>query len=214
MKLRTTIISIVLFAIFFLLGLKIGNSPIVSSFNYAKQASVDIRNSFNSDLNALQPGSYIVEKQLNQDILHYDISIELFPDKREIKGKTIITGRIISSPADTIFLNFYDNMKITSLFYNRKSSNYFLKGTSLIIPLEVPTEDSFSVVIEYEGTPKRAGLASFVFGEINGKSLIYSLNEPNFASTWFPCNDMPDDKVLIDIHITNDDEKISISNGI
>jgi len=214
MKLRTTIISVVLFAIFFLLGLKIGNSPIVSGLNYAEQTNRDIKRSLNIGFNFLQPGGYIVEKQFNQDILHYDISIELFPNKRIINGKTIITGRTTNLPADTIFLNFYDNMKITSLYLDGQPSNFILEGTLLKIPLAAHPVDSFNIVVEYEGTPKRAGLASFVFGEINGKSLIYTLNEPNFASTWFPCNDMPDDKALIDIHITNDDEKISISNGI
>jgi len=129
MKLRTTIISVVLFAIFFLLGLKIGNSPIVSGLNYAEQTNRDIKRSLNIGFNFLQPGGYIVEKQFNQDILHYDISIELFPNKRIINGKTIITGRTTNLPADTIFLNFYDNMKITSLYLDGQPSNFILEGT-------------------------------------------------------------------------------------
>jgi aminopeptidase N len=40
------------------------------------------------------------------------------------------------------------------------------------------------------------------------------LNEPNFASTWFPCNDIPSDKAFLDIRITNDTSQTSVSNGI
>ena len=73
--------------------------------------------------------------------------------------------------------------------------------------------DTFSIEIHYEGTPKRAGLSSFVFGEINGRSAVYNLSEPTFSSTWYPCNDLPDDKALADIYITNDSVYTSVSNG-
>jgi len=42
---------------------------------------------------------------------------------------------------------------------------------------------------------------------------VHSLSEPVYASTWFPCNDLPTDKALADIFITNDSSKTSISNG-
>ena len=68
--------------------------------------------------------------------------------------------------------------------------------------------------IKYNGTPVKAGLASFAFDTYKNKPMIYSLNEPNFASTWFPCNDKPDDKALLDIKITNDSSNVSVSNGV
>jgi len=48
------------------------------------------------------------------------------------------------------------------------------------------------------------------FGEINGKSCIYNLSEPNYASTWLPCNDIPSDKALLDMEITNDSSEVSL----
>ncbi len=213
MKSNSAAIGVILFSIFFLLGLNIGNSPIISGVKYAKETRKELNSATGSGLFVSQPGGYIIEQQYNQDIIHYDISVDLFPNEREIKGKTIITGRIIGSPADTVFLNFYDNMEISSLQFNGKSNKFNLSGTLLKIPLEIPAVDTFEIIVNYRGSPKRTGLASFVFGEINGHSLTYTLNEPNYASTWFPCSDRPDDKVMMDIHITNDSDKISVSNG-
>ncbi|MEJ2103810.1 MAG: M1 family metallopeptidase [Ignavibacteriaceae bacterium] len=42
---------------------------------------------------------------------------------------------------------------------------------------------------------------------------LYNLSEPNYASSWFPCNDVPFDKTLLDMRITNDSSAISVSNG-
>src|SRR5690606_267886 len=53
----------------------------------------------------------------------------------------------------------------------------------------------------------------FVFGEVNGQSLVYNISEPIYAPTWFPCDDDPSDKALLDIEITNDSQYVSVSNG-
>ena len=70
------------------------------------------------------------------------------------------------------------------------------------------------IKISYEGRPERAGLAGFVFGKRDGFQLVYTLSEPNYASSWFPCNDIPSDKTLLDMKITNDSSMVSVSNGI
>src|SRR5690606_18446582 len=55
--------------------------------------------------------------------------------------------------------------------------------------------------------------AGFVFGEVNNRSLVYTLNQPEYASTWFPCNDIPSDKAMLEMRIRNSRENISVSNG-
>ena len=56
------------------------------------------------------------------------------------------------------------------------------------------TVDTFDLEIYYSGSPKNIGFGSFVFSDIENEKSVYTLNEPIFASTWFPCNDVPDDK--------------------
>jgi len=151
--------------------------------------------------------------QLKIDILHYDLNIDLDPDNSMIKGDAIITGRITDKSLTSLDLNFYDNLKISSLKVNGKNVEYSNDENILQIKKD-NIKDTFNLEVVYQGTPKHAGLSGFVFGEINKTNVVYNLDEPNYAGTWFPCNDLPADKALLDIRITNDVSDVSASNGI
>jgi aminopeptidase N len=158
--------------------------------------------------------NYIVPGQLKLDILHYDIDITLQPEIKNINAVVIITGVLKEKGMKAIDLNFYDNMKISEAFLDGVKTEFVNKGARLTFQLpEGYSKDTFNLKIAYSGKPKNLGLSSFVFGEINNKSLVYSLNEPNYASTWFPCNDTPSDKAFLDMRITGDTSKVSVSNG-
>ena len=156
---------------------------------------------------------YITSNQYDIDILKYDLSIDLNPAKKILKGNATITGVLTNKNISQLDLNFYKNMEITSATINGIPAEYERSEKQISFPLSEIKSDTFIVNIVYEGTPKRLGLSSFVFGQINDQSVVYSLNEPNYASTWFPCNDIPDDKAQLDMRITNDTSQTSISNG-
>ncbi|HSR16589.1 MAG TPA: M1 family metallopeptidase, partial [Ignavibacteriaceae bacterium] len=160
------------------------------------------------------PG-YISENQKMIDVLHYDLHIDLYPDQKTLKGTAGITMNLMDKNLKAIDLNFYDNMKISKILLNGAEKDFINEKTRLTIPLTNPESsgDSLQIKIIYEGKPLRAGLGALTFGEIYNKSVVYNLNEPIYASTWFPCNDMPADKALLDIYITNDSAKTSVSNG-
>jgi aminopeptidase N len=130
------------------------------------------------------------------------------------KAKAILFGEIIDSTIDRIDLNFYDNFEIKKVMLNDLSAEYENDGSRFSIPFNYSNGRNFKIEIEYEGTPEKAGLDGFVFGSRKGNSLVYNLSEPTFASTWFPCNDFPADKTLLDIRITNDSNMVSVSNGV
>jgi aminopeptidase N len=159
--------------------------------------------------------SYIKNDQKVTDILHYNLKIDLYPSGKIIKGDVTLTGVIKNDSLNQLDLNFYDNFKIQRIFFNGNPvDKYTCSGTDLSIPVSVTKKDTFDLRIIYEGTPESKGLGSFAFDKFNGKSIVYTLSEPVYASTWFPCNDKPDDKALMDIYITNDSSKVSVSNGI
>jgi aminopeptidase N len=147
------------------------------------------------------------------DILHYDLMFDLYPDDSFLKGDAVITGILLDKSASEIDLDFYDNLKIRELTVNGLETEYSISNNLLRIKYKNYT-DTFKVSVKYEGTPKHVGLSGFVFGEINKSNVVYNLSEPDFASSWFPCNDTPSDKALLDICITNDSSKVSVSNGI
>jgi aminopeptidase N len=159
------------------------------------------------------PANYISENQYKIDILEYNIKLDLNIEAKSITGDVEITGIITDKSINQLDLNFYDNFNIEGIWLNGEEINYINKKTRLSIPVNIDAMDTFLVRVVYNGKPVRAGLASFAFGTINGKSAVYTINEPVYASTWFPCNDMPSDKAQLKMSITNDSSKTSLSNG-
>lgn len=156
---------------------------------------------------------YIKSSQYNLNVLHYDISIDLNSETKTIRGDVTITGTSKDKSLNLIILNFYENLKIIDVSVNGVSTPYKRAERNISIPYEAAS-DTFRVRVLYEGKPIKAGFASFSFDTFNNKPVIYTLNEPIYASTWFPCNDIPSDKALADIKITNDSSMTSVSNGI
>lgn len=157
---------------------------------------------------------YISENQNKIDVYKYDLSFDLYPEKKMFAAKAILTGEIKDTSISSIDLNFYDNFKINKITLNDVETKYENEDTRLSILYDSSIGSIFEIEVQYEGTPKKAGLEGFVFGKRNGNSLIYNLSEPNYASSWFPCNDIPFDKTLLDISITNDSAMVSVSNGV
>ncbi|HSW55207.1 MAG TPA: M1 family metallopeptidase [Ignavibacteriaceae bacterium] len=157
---------------------------------------------------------YITQNQRKIDIYKYDLAFDLYPEDKMFIAKAILTGKVLDPSIETIDLNFYDNFEIKSILLNDVITEYENEGYRLSIPLNSFDGTEFKIEVDYEGTPKKAGLEGFVFGKRNGTSLVYNLSEPNYASSWFPCNDIPFDKTNLEIKITNDSSMVSVSNGV
>jgi aminopeptidase N len=156
---------------------------------------------------------YNTKNQRTVDVLHYDIRLELYPQQKKIAGDITIRMKINNKDAENIDLNFYDNMKVKSLLLNGGEAKYESTEKILSIRKNDKNTDTAEIKIAYEGTPQKLGFGSFAFENVDGVNEIYTLNEPVYASTWFPCVDLPDDKALLDMYVTNDSSYVSVSNG-
>jgi aminopeptidase N len=214
---KSKIISFILFAVFFFIGWELGFSPLKENLLSITERA---KNILHAPPVTLLP-NYISENQYKIDVLSYDMNLELYPEKKLLEGDVLITGLILDKTLSSLDFNLYDNMQIESLSLNDIEAQYENKDSKLSIPLSNSLQgtpfgelDTFRVKLKYKGTPVRMGLGSFIFGKINEQSVVYNLSEPTFASTWFPCNDIPTDKALLDIKITNDSSQTSVSNGV
>ncbi len=190
----------------------------IVSFSYVNKAYSQISYSDEISGSRIKPspaGVYVDQRQYNQDVLHYTIKILLDTEHKLINGDVSIRMKFSDLSSPVVFLNLYDNLQIDSLTVNEKTSDFILKERRLVItlPREFDKNDTFTVRVLYHGSPKNLGYSSFKFGEINNNALVGTLNEPEFASTWFPCNDRPDDKAYLDTYIKNDSSFTSVSNG-
>ena len=191
----------------------------IVSFSYVHKSYPQITTTdegFGSKIRPSAAGIYIDHRQFNQDVLHYTIKISLNTTEQQIAGDVSLNMKFIDLPSGVILLNLYDNLTIDSLLVDGKTAEFMLKGRRLAVtlPTEYSPADTFTVRVLYHGKPKNLGYSSFKFGEINGNQLVGTLSEPEFASTWFPCNDRPDDKAFLDMYIKNDSSFTSVSNGI
>ncbi len=161
---------------------------------------------------------YLVSDMQKQiDILHYYLLLDLNIEERILSGTAKITAsknlKMEVEPVDAIEINLYDNLELKSVKINGDRADYSRNSNKIIIKPAVELSDTFEIEIVYNGTPVRSGFDGFVFGEVNGQSLVYNISEPIYAPTWFPCDDDPSDKAKLDIEITNDSQYVSVSNG-
>ena len=147
------------------------------------------------------------------DVIHYTVKLDLFPDQKRLKGDVTLQFVFTDSLQKIFKINFYDNLRIHKVLWNGLATNYSNYKTTLLVEPKNFNDTNY-VEIFYEGRPKKLGLSSFVFGEINGSSLIYNISEPTYASTWFPCNDILTDKATYDLYLTNTSTEVSVSNGL
>jgi len=214
MMIKEKILGITLFSLFMSIGWLTGISPLKTNLKTSREASLSIKRMFANGPVININSDYVSSNQYKIDVWHYDLDLDLYPKEKMLKGIAEITGIILQPEIDRIDLNFYDNLTIKELTLNSLSARFENEGTRLSVFLDGSRIDTFKLKVIYEGTPKRTGLSAFVFGEINGMSAVYNLNEPSYASAWFPCNDIPSDKVLLDMRITNDSSQTSVSNGV
>ena len=215
MNIKSKVFYAAMFAVFFFAGWYFGLSPVEQITKNFLIHRVQLNHSILPHIQRISvPEGYISDVQYKINILHYNLKLDLYPDKRLLKGDAVLTGILEDKNLKSIDLNFYDNMIIKSLSVDGEKTNYINNGSKLEIELGNSIKDTFNIEIIYEGTPKREGLGSFTFGKKYGHDVVYNLSEPNYASTWFPCNDMPSDKAYIDIYLTNDSSFVSASNGV
>ena len=213
MKVKNKQIFLILFlaGLIGLLGITIFSSQSRLSFYTDEYNTASYFSANPKNISTFDFSDYYNSSQKNIDVEHYTLKFDLLTKEELLKGDVTIKGNL-KSPTGKIHLNFYDNFKIENISLNGVSAEYKNFGTSLIISNKKET-NSFEINVKYSGKPVELGFGSFIFDEFNDRSVVYTLSEPNFASTWFPCNDITTDKALADIYITNDSSKTSVSNG-
>ncbi len=149
------------------------------------------------------------------DVINYDLDIDVNLKDESITGLAKIKFIPIFDLDNFISFDFSSDFDEISVFHNGDNLEFKKISDQINIKLPPNSSDTLEIIIKYSGTPENKGLGSFLFTEDDEKDekRILTLNEPIYASTWFPCNDYPDDKAFLTIAITNDSAYTSVSNG-
>ena len=150
------------------------------------------------------------------DVLHYDVNLNILPESRTIRGRTRLTLRPLATSDSDFHLNLI-GLTVDSVLVNGKKETLQRQADrfSLPFPADVSPQDSFDVIVYYNGHPGNDGFGGFFFTD----RFIYTVGEglntnpPSMTRYWIPCNDVPEDKATLDITITVPSPFIAVSNG-
>lgn len=151
------------------------------------------------------------------DILHYDISLEVFLDLHEIVGTTEIEMTASTEAITDIRLDLRQ-LTADSVWDATGSLSYFQLADSIFITLgeTLNPGDTTDVFISYGGEPYHESWGGFWFiGEILAYHIGVGISTEGqtMGKCMFPCWDHQNDKATFDFHITCDEEMYAVANG-
>jgi aminopeptidase N len=151
------------------------------------------------------------------DVTYYKLDLNITTSPDFLSGRATIQLTSETSILNSFFLDFEDNMVVDSITVGNNPLTFSQSNDKLFITLNTPVTsgNSLTIDIKYHGIPKSTGIGSFVFGQNQGTSAIWTLSEPYGAKTWFPNKDNPSDKAdSSDVWITVASNLTGVSNGI
>jgi aminopeptidase N len=148
--------------------------------------------------------------QADWDLTHYDIALELDPDRREISGDILATAQARVDGPGELVLHATDPT-IVAVEVDGTAAGHRRSGDELrvTVPAGLSAGDSVGVRVRYTapGTTD-SGEHGLHWGDP-----IYSFSEPEGARDWLVVYDAPADKATMTMAVTAPADLVVVSNG-
>jgi aminopeptidase N len=190
--------------------------PVDSSFNLLVESEKSLHQ-HTFDLQGANTLLYTAASN-NFDVNYYRCEWDVDPNVRYITGK-ITSYFTITSSTNSIIFDLSDSLFVDSISYHNQNINFNRPGNDaleILFPNILAKEKKDSLSIYYKGIPvntpgKRAFLQTFH----SGVPSLFTLSEPYWSRTWWPCKNGLNDKTdSLDIAITTPKAFRGTSNGI
>ena len=151
------------------------------------------------------------------DALHYEIEMDVSPAENAITATTLITAQATKN-LEAFNLDL-SGLEVRSLTVNNVPAPFSRQGHKLTInPAGALAAGSqFQVAVVYSGSPEPItdpGVPFSKLGWHHRAGIIYTLNQPSGAMTWFPSNNHPADKATYEMRITVPEGVVAAANGV
>lgn len=148
------------------------------------------------------------------DCIHVDLGFRIDFDARRITASARHRIRAIET-LDALRMDFTDSLQVLAVWRGAVPTGYTHENRSIEVLLSPPLSAGSEAVITilYEGRPPREGLLGFAFDSRNGVPAAYTLSEPSASSSWWPCKDIPSDKLTATMALDVPDTLYAGSNG-
>jgi hypothetical protein len=154
------------------------------------------------------------------DVRFYNLDVEVFPEKKYIKGQNNIRFRAINS-FDSMQIDLYENIKIAKIIWRGREVDFTREYNAVFIrfPETIDAGVEESVTVYFEGKPIQPSVAELKGGffwlqDRDGDFWIQSVCQGSGASLWWPCKDhLSDEPDSMKISVTIPGDLVVVSNG-
>lgn len=165
-------------------------------------------------------GSITPERQW-WDLLHYDLSIEVFPESKSLAGTNKVKFRTTAA-GQKMQIDLQPPLVIDSVTYKKSKLKFEREGNAYWIsfPEPIAAGQTETVTVAYSGVPTEAKNPPWSGGvawkkDDQGKPFIATSCQGIGASIWWPCKDHGDDEPNdgMDLRFTVPDHLKAVANG-
>ncbi|MFC1662158.1 M1 family metallopeptidase, partial [Gemmatimonadota bacterium] len=161
-------------------------------------------------------GSYGPYRE-NNDILRYDLDIELDVEARFLTGVNTIRFRMLED-GDRVQIDLFENMSVDSIVFRGAELLYSREFHAVFVdfPETLRTGETYSIDFHYSGHPQESGrFGGMAFREDSlGNPWIFTACQGIGASIWWPNKDQqPDEVDGMTISVTVPSDLVDVSNG-
>ena len=166
----------------------------------------------------LTSGRPLPPEQAAFDVLHYDLSVQVFPREQRIAGSLTMRARGLA-PSDSVLLDLDGHLTVAQVRSGGDSVGFRHENGEIRIDLAVEPEREFEVTVAYAGEPRVAPRppwdGGFVWAETaSGEPWIATANQMQGADLWWPCKDQPSDEPdSMDISVKVPNGLVCATNG-
>ncbi|MCA8953494.1 MAG: M1 family peptidase, partial [Planctomycetes bacterium] len=155
------------------------------------------------------------------DVLHYDLSLEIFPEQKSIAGANVIEFKALQA-GRRMQIDLQPPLAITRVTHGDAELEFERKGNVYWVdfPSEVAAGTEDRIVIAYEGRPRQSTRPPWSGGfswrkDDRGNPFIATTCQGIGASIWWPNKDHGYDEPDrgMDMRIAVPDELTAVSNG-
>jgi hypothetical protein len=159
------------------------------------------------------------------DVTNYAIRLVLDFHREVVSGSVELDFTAVEPDITSVELDAWSGLRILGVtllhdpafaFDSPVELHFVHSGDSLSFDLPRPLEngESMRILISYGGRAGNEGNGINWDYHGNSQRVAWTMAEPFGARVWWPCNDRPDDKAIVEITVTAPSEYTVASNGL
>jgi len=151
------------------------------------------------------------------DVLHYALDLQIFPDLTALAGTNTMSVRSLVDGLTTFRFRLDSALAIETMTCGGVEAAWTrVDNATVEVTLDraYSADEEFALAVSYSGLPRAEWWGSIRFTTHDGQPLVYTISQPYYAHTWWPCKDDNADKATADLRFTVPAALTVASNGL